>query len=96
MVQSDLTSEINFKQGNPLKTIVKGFPGSLFAFFPHEKICFLPLAEFHLISFPTAKELLTSPVALSGNKEFYTFRPFLISGIRPDIRFHLPDIRLAG
>jgi hypothetical protein len=23
-------------------------------------------------------------------------RPFLISGIRPDIRFHLPDIRLAG
>ena len=21
-------------------------------------------------------------------------RPFLISGIRPDIRFHLPDIRL--
>jgi len=23
-------------------------------------------------------------------------RPFLISGIRPDIRFRLPDIRLAG
>ena len=23
-------------------------------------------------------------------------RPFFISGIRPDIRFRLPDIRLAG
>ena len=45
------------------------------------------------------KKMKTGPGGAMNNLDtvFYKvvpdIRPFLVSGIRPDIRFHLPDIR---
>ena len=41
-------------------------------------------------------KLIQCKLGLQNCRVVPDIRPFLISGIRPDIRFHLPYIRLAG